>query len=113
MGMFCYQCQEAAKNTGCTIKGVCGKDETTAGLQDLLIYNLKGIALYGERLYKKGNLDNATGRFVAESLFATITNANFDNERFYGLIDDAILIKKTLRELVSCPGPQHECATWD
>ncbi len=112
MGMFCYQCQEAARNTGCTIKGVCGKDETTAGLQDLLIYNLKGIALYGERLYKKGKLDNATGRFVAESLFATITNANFDNERFTKLINEALTIKKALKGLVSFPEPQHECATW-
>ncbi len=88
MSMFCYQCQGAAKNTGCTIKGVCGKNETTSGLQDLLIYNLKGIALFGERLYRKGKLDNATGRFVAEALFSTITNANFKNRgicsRCYG-----------------------------
>ncbi len=112
MGMFCYQCQEAAKNTGCTVKGVCGKNETTAGLQDLLIYNLKGIALYGERLYKKGNLNNTTGRFVAESLFATITNANFDDSRFIKLINKAQTIKKELKKLVSFPGPLHECATW-
>jgi len=112
MGMFCYQCQEAAKNTGCTIKGVCGKNESTAGLQDLLIYNLKGIALFGERLYKNGKLDNVTGRFVAESLFATITNANFDNNRFIKLINEAQVIKKALKELVSFPEPLHECATW-
>ena len=112
MGMFCYQCQEATKNIGCTVKGACGKDETTAGLQDLLIYNLKGIALYGERLYKKGKLDNATGRFVAESLFATITNANFDNDRFISLINDALTIKKALKKEVSFPEPQHESATW-
>ncbi len=112
MSMFCYQCQEAARNTGCTIKGVCGKNETTSGLQDLLIYNLKGIALYGERLYRKGKLDNATGRFVAEALFSTITNANFDDSRFISLINEAQIIKKALKGLVSFPAPQHECATW-
>ncbi len=112
MSMFCYQCQEAAKNTGCTIKGVCGKNETTSGLQDLLIYNLKGIALYGERLYKKGKLDNATGRFVAEALFSTITNANFDDSRFISLINKAQNIKRSLKDMVSFPAPQHECATW-
>ena len=106
MGMFCYQCQEAAKNTGCTIRGVCGKTEDTAHLQDLLIYNLKGIALYKE------HLDNTVGRFVAESLFATITNANFDNDRFITLIKKAVAIKKELMEKAPFPGIQHEAATW-
>lgn len=96
MGMFCYQCQEAAKNTGCTIRGVCGKTPQTAHLQDLLIFNLKGIALYGEKLYKEGKLDNSTGRFTAEALFATITNANFDDSRFIELIKEAVEIKKDL-----------------
>ncbi len=112
MGMFCYQCQEAAKNTGCTIRGVCGKTEDTAHLQDLLIYNIKGIALYGENLYRRGKLDNSTGRFVAESLFATITNANFDNDRFIKLIQEAVHIKKALMEEIPFPGIVHEAATW-
>ncbi len=112
MGMFCYQCQEAAKNTGCTIRGVCGKPEDTAHLQDLLIYNIKGIALYGENLYREGKLDRSTGRFVAESLFATITNANFDNDRFVHLIKEAVRIKKRMMKDTPFPGILHESATW-
>ncbi len=112
MGMFCYQCQEAAKNTGCTIRGVCGKTPQTAHLQDLLIFNLKGIALYGEKLYKEGKLDNSTGRFTAEALFATITNANFDDSRFIELIKEAVEIKKDLMKKIAFPGILHEAATW-
>ncbi len=112
MGMFCYQCQETAKNTGCTIRGVCGKTEDTAHLQDLLIYNIKGIALYGEKLHRNGNLSNTLGRFIAEALFATITNANFDNDRFIQLIKKAVRIKKELMETTSFPGISHESATW-
>ncbi len=112
MGMFCYQCQEAAKNTGCTIKGVCGKAPETSLLQDLLIFNLKGIAIYGEALYRKGELENSTGRFVAEALFSTITNANFDDERFSELIKQAVEIKKSLMEHNGSYAPLHEAATW-
>ena len=59
--MFCFQCQETAKNTGCTIKGVCGKPEETANLQDLLIYALRGIAVYGEKAKALGIYDKETG----------------------------------------------------
>lgn len=78
MSMFCYQCQETAKNTGCTVKGVCGKNEEVAKLQDLLIYVCKGIA----EIAVKGKEDVATtsdvNHEVIKSLFITITNANFD-----------------------------------
>ncbi len=112
MGMFCYQCQEAAKNTGCTIKGVCGKDPGTALLQDLLIFNVKGIAIYGEKLFREGRLDNSLGRFVAKALFATITNANFDDDRFTDLIREAVKLKKELVKEITVPGLLHEAATW-
>jgi hydroxylamine reductase len=76
--MFCYQCQETAKNTGCTVKGVCGKNEEVAKLQDLLIYVCKGIA----EIAVKGKEEVATtsdvNHEVIKSLFITITNANFD-----------------------------------
>ena len=78
MSMFCYQCQETAKGTGCEVRGVCGKDEQTAKLQDLLIYTLKGISL----IQTKGNPDLTDQKHVhhevIKSLFVTITNANFD-----------------------------------
>ncbi len=78
MSMFCYQCQETAKGTGCEIKGVCGKNEDVAKLQDLLIYSTKGIS----EIVRKGDLEvkslGAVNREVLKSLFVTITNANFD-----------------------------------
>jgi hydroxylamine reductase len=88
--MFCFQCQETAKNTGCTVKGVCGKPEATANLQDLLIFALKGIAVYAEKLKALGTPNRDHDLFVLQGLFATITNANWDNDRFTALIRDAL-----------------------
>jgi hydroxylamine reductase len=95
--MFCFQCQETAKNTGCTIKGVCGKPEETANLQDLLIYVLKGISVYGEKAKALGVFDKETGLFIAQALFTTITNANWDNQRFISLIKESLKIREELR----------------
>ncbi len=78
--MFCFQCQETAKGIGCTVKGVCGKEETTANLQDLLIYDLKGIAVLAKGLKKAGvEVEKGVGHFLNQALFTTITNANFDD----------------------------------
>ena len=96
--MFCFQCQETARNTGCTIKGVCGKPEDTACLQDLLIYVLKGISVYGEKLGELGQLDRATGLFIIQSLFTTITNANWDDPRFVQLIRNGLALRSRTRE---------------
>jgi len=96
--MFCFQCQETAKNTGCTIKGVCGKPEETANLQDLLIYVLRGIAVYGEKAKELGIPHKETGLFVAQALFTTITNANFDNDRFADLIKEALKRRDALKD---------------
>ncbi len=95
--MFCFQCQETAKNQGCTIKGVCGKPEDTAELQDLLIFNLKGIAVYGKKLQEFGVQDNETALFVAKALFTTITNANFDNESLISFVKESLSRKKALQ----------------
>jgi len=70
--MFCFQCQETAKNRGCTVKGVCGKPEETADLQDLLIYVCKGISVYGEKLKEKGTVDKDAGRFICQALFTKL-----------------------------------------
>ncbi|MBU1340340.1 MAG: hydroxylamine reductase, partial [Proteobacteria bacterium] len=79
--MFCFQCQEAAKGQGCTIKGMCGKENDTSDLQDLLIYNLKGIAVIANKAKAAGVTVSAqTGKFIAKGLFTTITNANFNDE---------------------------------
>ena len=95
--MFCFQCQETAKNTGCTIKGMCGKPEETANLQDLLIYVLRGVAVYGEKAKELGIYDKETGLFVAQALFTTITNANWDNDRFVAIIKEALKLREALK----------------
>ncbi len=90
MAMFCYQCQETARNVGCTVRGVCGKSEETAGLQDLLIHVLKGLSFYDLELERMGERHGEDDRFLVRSLFATITNASWDNEVFIGLIKEAM-----------------------
>ncbi|NLN20251.1 MAG: hydroxylamine reductase [Firmicutes bacterium] len=120
--MFCFQCQETVGNTGCTVRGVCGKEESTANLQDLLIYVLKGISIYSERLKELGRPDRSTARFIYQALFATITNANFDDERFVGLIREALMIREQLRSRFLAVYKEktgedfnenlHDAATW-
>ncbi|MGV8962087.1 MAG: hydroxylamine reductase [Candidatus Saccharimonadaceae bacterium] len=80
--MFCYQCQETSKNEGCTVKGVCGKTAEVANMQDLLMYLCKGISHYTVRLRAQGVEVPQINKFVTDSLFMTITNANFDLKRF-------------------------------
>ena len=80
MSMFCFQCQEAAKGTGCTVKGVCGKTSDIANLQDTLLYILKGISWYNGKLRDEGLNPSKADKFIFDGLFSTITNANFDKE---------------------------------
>ncbi|OPX37135.1 MAG: hydroxylamine reductase [Desulfobacteraceae bacterium 4484_190.3] len=96
--MFCFQCQETAKNTGCTVRGVCGKAEELAELQDLLIYSLKGISIYGEKLNQLGIVDRKAGLFVARGLFATITNANWSEEWFFDHIRSALKVRDEVKD---------------
>ena len=95
--MYCFQCQETAKNQGCTVKGMCGKPEETSNLQDLLIHALKGIGFYGEKAGELGGLDGNTGKFVAESLFSTITNVNWDDDWFISRIKAALKVKDDIQ----------------
>ncbi|WP_096894782.1 hydroxylamine reductase [Candidatus Scalindua japonica] len=117
--MFCFQCQETANNSGCTVRGVCGKSEITANLQDLLIFVLKGICVYGVEVKRFERIDNNIGLFIAKSLFATITNANFDDERIISLIKEGLDIKKNLKARLLSVSVQNEfyqnipdCALW-
>ena len=120
--MFCYQCQETAKNTGCTIKGVCGKTEETANLQDLLIFALKGLSVYGEKANELGVSTGDNGLFLAKAIFSTITNANFDNDRLTALIQEAIKRKESLKDTFLAAYKEkngqdfseqlHDSATW-
>ena len=78
MSMFCYQCQEAAKGTGCTVKGVCGKTDEVAALQDVLLFVTKGLANVNAIAAKENIDNNKAYKYMIDALFITITNANFD-----------------------------------
>lgn len=119
MNMFCFQCQETAQNKGCTVKGVCGKTADVANLQDLLIFMLKGISRNTVKFRENGvGVPAATNRFVIESLFMTITNANFDKDRFVKRIHEAILLRDKLSAELKTKGisepycPDCDCTTW-
>ncbi|RKX71907.1 MAG: hydroxylamine reductase [Spirochaetes bacterium] len=97
MSMFCYQCQEAAKGTGCTIKGVCGKDDVVSAEQDLLIYALKGLSWAGETAAASGvEISKEVGRFIMYGLFTTITNANFDSSVFNSAVTRGLAMRDEL-----------------
>jgi len=87
--MFCYQCEQTAKGTGCTSGGVCGKTPEAAVLQDLLVHAVKGIAMYAHRLRKLGGRDGEIDVFVVEALFSTVTNVDFDPGRLETLLRKA------------------------
>jgi len=114
MSMFCYQCQETAKNKGCTIKGVCGKPEETSDLQDLLLYVCKGISIYGEKLKQRGTVARDAGRFICKALFTTITNVAWDNEVIIDRIRQALQVRDAVKEKLGADMPDAvpDCATW-
>ena len=96
--MFCYQCEQTAKGQGCDKSGVCGKNPDVSALQDLLIYALRGLSLYAVEAGKKGIAVEGLGPFTAEALFATLTNVNFDADRFPALIKKAVEYREGLRQ---------------
>ena len=111
--MFCFQCQETIGNNGCQYaKGFCGKPAQTANLQDLLIYVLKGISIFEEKAIEKGEFNREIGRFVTLSLFTTITNANFDDERFYELITKGLALREELKKKYPVKNANQEFTTW-
>ena len=103
--MFCYQCQETAKGTGCTSIGVCGKDAETSGLQDLLIHIDKGVAAYSSVLRKNGKakelIEGKVNRYLINSLFITITNANFDDAAILDEIKAGLKLREELKALAT------------
>lgn len=107
--MFCYQCQETLKNSGCTINGICGKKGNTANLQDLLIYVTKGISVVCERA---GKVDKDVGLFAVKALFTTITNVNFDNTRIIEIIKQGLAIREELKSKYHVEGDLHDSAVW-
>jgi len=97
--MFCYQCEQTAKGTGCTVAGVCGKSGQTAAMQDLLIYMAKGVSMYAHRARELGVKDCEADSFVIEALFTTVTNVNFDTDTLSTLVRKGAGIRDRMRTL--------------
>jgi hydroxylamine reductase len=102
--MFCYQCQEAAKGTGCTVKGVCGKTDDVANLQDLLVYVTKGVSYLANVGREKGIVDAESDKFVFEALFTTITNANFDRNKIIEKVKEGFEVRAAIKQKLSDNG---------
>ncbi len=102
--MFCFQCEQTAKGEGCTKIGVCGKKPEVAALQDLLIYALKGLSQYAVEGRKVGVTDPEANKFTCEAIFSTLTNVNFDPDRFVSLINECVSRRNALRQKVAQAG---------
>ncbi|MBS5920643.1 hydroxylamine reductase [Clostridium perfringens] len=118
MSMFCFQCQETAGCKGCTVRGVCGKTEDVAKIQDLLIFVTKGLATVANEGRKVGIVDKKINRMIIDNLFITITNANFDFKAIEKRVKDTLVAREELKERVQDKGGNpigsdfKGCATW-
>ena len=111
--MFCFQCQETAKGTGCTIKGVCGKEATTSKWQDLLLSVVRGIGTIQHSIGKEPTPE--VTRFLTDALFTTITNANFNDQDILQKVDKGIVLKKQLLQKAASMNihlPAYQEVTW-
>lgn len=102
--MFCYQCEQSAKGQGCTKMGVCGKQPDVAALQDLLIHAVQGLSLYAVEGRQVGVVDPHVNLFTCEATFSTLTNVDFDPDRFAELINQAVTLRENLKEKVKSAG---------
>ncbi|HHW48772.1 MAG TPA: hydroxylamine reductase [Clostridiaceae bacterium] len=117
MKMFCYQCQEAAKGIGCTVRGVCGKTDEVSNLQDLLIYVLKGISVYSVKLREANLKSEKADKFIIEGLFSTVTNVNFDKDYFIRKIKEGLALRDELKDQllnanIELDRDLHDAAVW-
>lgn len=117
MGMFCFQCQEAAGGKGCTQIGVCGKKDDVAGLQDLLIFSLKGLSELNQQARKNGLAKNESNKVLLDGLFATITNANFNGKAIAEKIERVLLTREAIKSTLEKEGvledkSYHQSVTW-
>jgi len=108
--MFCFQCEQTVKGEGCTKIGVCGKKPEVAALQDLLVYSLKGLSLYAAEAQKVGFRDGTVNTFTCEALFSTLTNVNFDPDRFVKLIKKSVELRDNLKSRVAEAGGKADIA---
>jgi hydroxylamine reductase len=106
--MFCYQCEQAAKGEGCTVLGVCGKDPKVAALQDLLIYSLQGLSQVAVAGRKVGISDRDVNVFTCQASFSTLTNVDFDPQRFVTWINQCVKLREDLKAKVKAAGGQAD-----
>lgn len=112
--MFCYQCEQTAGGKGCTKMGVCGKTPEIAALQDLLIYQIKGISCYAKEIVEKGeNVDKSIVTFIENSLFTTLTNVNFDADFHVEMLKESQRIKEKVRKQVGKVKNDTDHATYN
>ena len=102
--MFCNQCEQTAKGTGCTVMGVCGKNEAVAGLEDLLTHAVQGLCLVAAAGRKVGVVDRGVDRFTCEAIFSCLTNVDFDPSRFETLIRKTVALREGLKTKVKAAG---------
>ncbi len=114
--MYCNQCEQTAKGIACTTIGVCGKNEEVADLEDLLIYALCGMSLFADEARKQGIVDEDMDRFTMEAVFSTLTNVDFDPERFAPMINKVVELREGLKKKISEAGGKtdfdHPAATF-
>lgn len=112
MSMFCFQCQETAKNEGCTVKGVCGKTDEVSNLQDVLVFAAKGVAAYSSQLRNAGKRYDKVDEYLFRSLFISITNANFDGAEIIEAIKEGVNLRNFLKSELEKEGialePKYE-----
>jgi hydroxylamine reductase len=102
--MFCYQCEQTAKGIGCETIGVCGKKPEVAALQDLLLHSVKGLCQYAVEGRKRGIRNEEAETFICEAVFSTLTNVNFDPERFVGLIQKTVRLRDDIKGKLAASG---------
>jgi hydroxylamine reductase len=116
MSMFCYQCQETANGTGCTIAGICGKKDDLANMQDLLVYVVKGIAIANTEARALGLKNSQADEFIVNSLFMTITNANWDKNDFFNKVRTGLTIREEIKSSIQEAGSEifnnSDFVTW-
>ncbi len=106
MSMFCFQCQETANGTGCTVAGICGKKDDLANMQDLLVYVVKGIAIALTEARELGIKNSKADEFIVNSLFMTITNANWDKNDFYNKVRQGLEIREEIKSSIQNNGSE-------
>ncbi len=114
MNMFCYQCQETAKGTGCSLMGVCGKTPEVSNMQDLLLFVARGVAVYNQELRNAGKASAVADKFIVDAMFISITNANFDFEAIKAKVKEGLALKAKMAAEVGSTGKNlpDEC-TWN